>query len=82
VQSQDLGVDMQKKLIITVDERVYHGLHAVVGKARISQFIEALVRPYVVGQDLEVAYKQMAEDEDREAEALEWAESTIGDINP
>jgi predicted CopG family antitoxin len=71
---------MQKKLTITIDERVYEGLHTVIGPRRISQFIESLVRPYVVGKDLEVAYQQMAQDEAREAEALEWAEGTIGDV--
>jgi hypothetical protein len=71
---------VQKKLTITVDERVYDGLHSVVGRRRISRFIESLVRPYVVGKDLEIAYRQMAEDEAREAEALEWAEATVGDV--
>jgi siroheme synthase (precorrin-2 oxidase/ferrochelatase) len=71
---------MQKKLTITVDERVYNGLRTVVGKRRISRFIEALVRPYVVGKDLEVAYQQMAQEEAREADALEWAEATSGDV--
>ncbi len=71
---------MQKKLTITLDERVYEGLYAVVGRRRISQFIESLVRPYVVGKDLEVAYQQMAQEEAREAEALEWAEATLGDV--
>ena len=71
---------MQKKLTITVDERVYHGLHNVVGRRRISQFIESLVRPHVIGKDLEDAYKQMAQDEAREAEALRWAEGTVGDV--
>jgi hypothetical protein len=71
---------MQKKLTITVDERVYNGLHSVVGRRRISQFIESLVWPYVVGKDLELAYKQMALEEAREAEALEWSEGTVGDV--
>ena len=71
---------MQKKLTITVDQRVYDGLHSVVGRRRISQFIESLVRPHVVAKDLEAAYKQMARDEAREAEALEWAEATYGDV--
>ena len=31
-------------------------------------------------QELEAAYKQMAQDEEREAEALEWAEATVGDV--
>ncbi|HEV3083411.1 MAG TPA: hypothetical protein VGY66_26745 [Gemmataceae bacterium] len=71
---------MQKKLTITVDKRVYEGLHAVVGRRRISQFIESLVRPHVIGKDLEVAYRQMAQDEARETEALAWAEATVGDV--
>ena len=29
---------------------------------------------------LELGYQQMALDEEREAEALEWAEATIGDV--
>jgi hypothetical protein len=71
---------MQKKLTITLDAQVYDGLHAVVGRRRISRFIESLVRPHVVGKDLDVAYRQMARDEAREAEALEWAEATLGDV--
>ena len=71
---------MQKKLTITVDERVYDGLHAVIGRRRISKFIESLVRPHVIGKDLDLAYQQMAQDEAREAEALDWAEATVGDV--
>ena len=71
---------MQKKLTITLEDRVYKGLHAVVGRRRISRFIESLVRPHVVKKDLETAYRQMAQEEAREAEALEWAEATIGDV--
>ena len=72
---------MQKKLTITIDEKVYKGLHRIIGQRRISQFIESLVRPHVIPQDLEAAYKQMAQDETREAEALEWSEATIGDVS-
>ncbi len=71
---------MQKKLTITIDERVYEGLHSVIGRRHISAFIEALVRPHVIRQDLELAYQQMAQDQAREAEALEWAEATTGDV--
>jgi siroheme synthase (precorrin-2 oxidase/ferrochelatase) len=71
---------MQKKLTITIDEEVYNGLYATIGSRRISQFIETLVRPYVVQPDLETAYAQMAQDEQREAEALTWAEATFTDI--
>jgi len=71
---------MQKKLTITIDEQVYEGLYRVVGPRKISNFIEELVRPHVVHPDLEAAYAEMARDETREAEALEWAEAMIGDI--
>ena len=71
---------MQKKLTITLDERVYEGLHKVVGRRRISRFVESLVRPYVIGKDLRLAYRQMAQEEAREAEALEWTEATMGDV--
>jgi len=70
---------VQKKLTITIDERVYDGLHQIIGRRRISQFIETLVRPHVLSSELEEAYRAMAEDEQREAEALEWAEGTILD---
>ena len=71
---------MQKKLTITVDEQVYNGLHNVVGRRKISQFIESLVRPHVIKSSLETAYREMALDEARETEALEWADATMEDV--
>ena len=72
---------MQKKLTITVHEEVYAGLRKVIGPRKISRFIENLVRPHVVKAKLESAYKQMAEDEAREAQAVEWSEGTVGDVS-
>ena len=71
---------MQKKLTITVDENVYHGLHSVIGRRKISRFIESLVRPHVIQDELMAAYREMAIDEDRETEAEEWAEATVMDV--
>ncbi len=71
---------MERKLTIKLKDRVYRGLHSVVGRRRISGFIESLVRPYVIGKDLDTAYRQMAQEEAREAEALEWAEAAVGDV--
>jgi predicted CopG family antitoxin len=70
---------MHKELTISIDEQVYDGLYAVVGKGAISQFIEDLLRPYVIQDELDAAYKLMANDEEREAEALVWAEALIED---
>ena len=71
---------MRKKLTITINEEVYAGLHSVVGRRNISQFIETLVRPHVIDRNMEAAYRRMAHDHDREAEALEWIEGTLGEI--
>ena len=70
---------MQKKLTITIDEKVYEGLYDVIGPRKISKFVEELVRPHVVRPRLESEYEKMAQDKVREAEALEWAEATFGD---
>ena len=75
----DRASSMQKKLTITIDESVYEGLYDRVGAGRISRFIEELVRPHVLPQELDDAYAVMARDETREAEALEWAEGLAGD---
>ncbi|HEX4960740.1 MAG TPA: addiction module antitoxin [Thermoanaerobaculia bacterium] len=71
---------MHKKLTITMDEQVYYGLHRVIGRHKISQFIETLVRPHVAAQDLAAAYRDLAADESREADAHEWAEATVRDL--
>ncbi|GAB5522102.1 MAG: hypothetical protein RhofKO_43530 [Rhodothermales bacterium] len=68
---------MSKKLTITIDEAVYEGLYRVVGPRRISQFIERLVRPHVL--DLDAAYAQMAQDAEREQDALEWSDALMTD---
>ena len=72
---------MQKKLTVTIDEEVYEGLREVIGPRKISRFIEDLIRPHVTKKDIYAAYKEMADDEVRESEAIEWAEATFGDIN-
>ena len=70
---------MQKKLTITIDEQVYDGLHRRIGRGNISQFIEEVVRPYIIDADLDAAYREMAADQDRETTALEWIEALTGD---
>jgi predicted CopG family antitoxin len=71
---------MRRKLTITLDEEVYLGLHRHIGKRKISQFIEDLTRPHVIDADLELAYKEMAADEERERQAVEWVEGVVGDV--
>lgn len=72
---------MQKKLTITVDSKVYEGLHSVIGRGNISQFLENLARPYLFPKELEASYREMAADSERESEAAEWSENMIRDID-
>ncbi len=71
---------MQKRMTITMDEAVYEGLIRVVGRRKISAFLEDLARPHVVS-DLAAGYRAMADDTAREQEALAWSEALIGDVD-
>jgi hypothetical protein len=71
---------MQRKLTITVDDEVSAGLHAVIGRQRISRFLNDLARPHVTRRDLEEGYRAMAADEAREREAAAWSEGLVGDV--
>jgi predicted CopG family antitoxin len=71
---------MHKRMTITLDEAVYDGLYRMVGKRRISQFIESLVKPHVTDLSLDEGYKAMAADRAREAEAKEWCDALMGDM--
>lgn len=70
---------MHKRMTITLDEGVYEGLYRTIGKRRISQFIEDLVRPHVLDTALDDGYRAMAADKKREAEALTWCNALSGD---
>jgi predicted CopG family antitoxin len=71
---------MHKRMTITLEESVYEGLYRMVGKRRMSQFIEDLVRPYVLDTALDDAYRAMAADAEREAEAVEWCGALAKDM--
>ena len=68
---------MQKKLTITIEENIYNDLRLVVGKGKISKFIEKIIKPYVTKDNLRLAYQIMANDDKREKEACEWEEGSI-----
>ena len=58
---------MRRKMTITIDEAVYAGLHKVIGRSNISQFLESLARPHVLKEDtLDAGYQAMAADAERE----------------
>jgi ribosomal protein L15E len=72
---------MHKKMTITLDEAVYEGLWRTIGKRRMSQFIEDLLRPHVLDSALDNGYKAMAADTAREADATVWCNELLKDMN-
>ncbi len=79
---------MAKKLTITVSDDVYEGLYEKVGPRKIGKYLESLARPHVVVKplpfegSLDKAYREMADEEEREREAREWIESGVGETLP
>ena len=71
---------MSKKLTIRVSDEVYERLLGNVGQRRISQFLESLVRPHVLPEDIEAAYRDMAADEDREQEVTSLDAPVAGQV--
>jgi len=71
---------LHKKMTISLDEAVYEGLYRTVGRRRMSQFIENLLRPHVMDTSLDAGYRAMAADKDREAEAGEWIDALARDL--
>lgn len=74
------GFYMQRRMTISIDEAVYQGLVNVVGRRKISRFLENLARPHVVPNELEDGYRAMAADTGREQEADEWCEALHRDM--
>jgi formiminotetrahydrofolate cyclodeaminase len=79
-----------KQLILELDDKTYDSLHELAGKDRVEDFLKIMLIPYLPESELEAGYRQkaleeaayaaMAQDKERESEALEWAEATIGDV--
>jgi hypothetical protein len=70
---------MYKELRIQLEESVYDAVLEKVGTGDVNQFFNRLLRPRPTDEELRLGYEAMAHDEEREQEALEWAEAMIGD---
>jgi predicted CopG family antitoxin len=74
------GMEMHKRMTITLDEAVYEGLYRTIGRRHMSQFIESLVRPHVLDTTLDDGYRAMAADKEREADAASWCNALAKDM--
>lgn len=72
---------MHKRMTITLGEAVYDGLYRTIGKRRMSQFIEDLLRPHVLDTSLDDGYRAMAADTARESQAQEWCNALAKDMD-
>jgi hypothetical protein len=72
---------LPRKLTILLDDQVYERLHAAAGRRRVGRLVEQLVRDRLLHEDLDAAYAALAAEERREAEALDWAEATLEDVD-
>jgi hypothetical protein len=72
---------MHKRMRITLDEAVFEGLYRTIGRRRMSQFIEDLLRPHVLDTSLDDGYRAMASDEDRETHAQQWCNALAKDMH-
>ena len=70
---------MQKQMTIALDEAVYDGLLRVVGRGKVSQFLETLARPHVLDTAMDEGYRAMGNDLQREAEASKRINGLTGD---
>ena len=68
-------------MTITLDEAVYDGLYRTIGKRRMSQFTQDLLRPHVMDSALDVGYQAMAGDAEREADATAWCNALAKDMS-
>lgn len=68
-----------RKLTITVDDDVYAGLYAQIGKGNISRFINDIARPHIIHDETAAGYEAMAADHGREEDAQAWAELGMSD---
>ncbi|MDR1622530.1 MAG: addiction module antitoxin [Synergistaceae bacterium] len=75
---------MRRKMTITLDEAVYEEMYRMMGRRDMSRFIENLVRVHVMDlmdTSLDEGYLAMAEDEEREIEAMEWCNAFAGEMD-
>ena len=74
---------MQRKITLSIDEKIYRKLHFLIPKRKMSKFVEESVEEKIERSKLEYpiekGFKMMGEDRVREKEALEWSEVGISE---
>jgi hypothetical protein len=70
----------RRRVTMTLDADAYDALVRAAGKRGVARLVEEMARKVVAPDELARAYAEMALDEEREREALAWADGLIGDV--
>ena len=70
-----------KKIGIVLVKRLLKAVHRLLDGLLIDRTTGGSMRNRILDRSLDSSYQEMAEDEEHEKEALEWAEAMIADID-
>ncbi len=69
---------MQRKITLSIGEELYKDLHFLIGKRKISPFVEQSTKEKIkklkLKNPLEKGFKMMGRDKKREKESSQWSE--------
>ena len=74
---------MQRKITLSIDEKIYRKLHFLIAERKMSKFIEESVKEKIerskLEEPIEKGFEMMGSDRVREKEALEWSEIGVSE---
>jgi len=74
---------MQRKITLSIEEKIYRKLRFLIPKRKMSKFVEEALKEKIerlkLEEPIEEGFKMMGKDREREKEALEWSEAGISE---
>lgn len=74
---------MQRKVTLSIEEKIYRKLRFLIPKRKMSNFVEEAIKEKIerlkLEEPIEEGFKMMGKDREREKEALEWSEAGISE---
>lgn len=74
---------MQRKITLSIEEKIYRKLRFLIPKRKMSKFVEEALKEKIerlkLEEPIEEGFKMMGKDKEREKESLEWSEAGISE---
>jgi len=74
---------MQRKITLSIEEKIYRKLRFLIPKRKMSKFVEEAIKEKIgrlkLEEPIEEGFKMMGKDKEREKEALEWSEAGMSE---